>query len=356
MKKLLIVLFCIVILYACGIKKADEAVVNEELAEGNPGAAGTKILVTVKKLAYEKFEHFFIANGSVEAVQDAFISPEINGQIKKIHVKEGQRVREGELLVSLNADVIKNSIAEVETGLELARTIYKKRKGLWDKKIGSEVQYLEAKSNKESLENKLKTFNAQLEMTRIKAPISGIVDEILNKEGEFAVPGLQLIQLVNLNKVYVNAEISEAYLPIIHKRDAVQVNFPSYPNLTIDTFVHRTGNIVKIQNRTFLVQVLIDNKDEKLKPNILAIIKMRDFSAEAALVVPSIIIKNDLQGTYLYVAKTEDGKLIARKTYIKPGKSKASNTMVVEGLEPGLQVIVEGYNLVKNGMAIRIKS
>ena len=360
MKKLvivLLVLFVIVALYACGSKQGDEAVKNEEPIPANPGTAktGAAVLVTVKKLAIEKFDHYFLANGSVEAVNDAFISPEISGQIKKIQVKEGQRVKEGELLVSLNSDVTESAIAEVKTGLELARTIYEKRKGLWEKKIGSEVQYLEAKTNKESLENKLKTLNVQLEMAKIKAPFSGIVDEIFMKEGEMAIPGMRLILLVNLKKVYLNADVSEAYLSRIAKGDTVEVTFPSYPEMTVDTVIHRTGNVVKSQNRTFLVQLKLDNEDEKLKPNILGLIKMKDFSVNEALVVPSITIKNDLQGSYLYVVEKKDGKTLARKTYVKPGISEAGRTMITEGLEPGLQVIVEGYNLVKNGIEINIK-
>ena len=136
----------------------------------------------------------------------------------------------------------------------------------------------------------------------------------------------------------------------------VEVSFPSYPGLTVETTIHRTGHVVKTKNRTFLVQVLLDNKDEKLKPNMVAVIKMKDFSADSALVVPSIIIKNDLKGPYLYVTeKQEDGKLVARKVYVTPGMSGGSRTMITQGLTPGQQVIIKGYNLVKNGMEVEIE-
>lgn len=345
-----------VVFIACGAKnRGDEAA-----GGGNPPfsapASGIKTLVTVKPMAYESFEHFFSANGMVEAVHDAFISSETSGQIKTIHVTEGQRVKKNQLLVSLNYEVTESAIAEVKTGLELARTVYKKRKGLWEKNIGSEIQYLEAKTNKESLENKLKTLEAQLDMAKIKAPISGIVDEIFRKEGELAIPGVQLIQLVNLNKVYVNADVSETYLAKINNGDIVEVSFPSYPGLIVETTIHRTGNVVKTKNRTFLVQILLDNKDEKLKPNMVAVIKLKDFSADSALVVPSIIIKNDLKGSYLYVTeKQENGKLVARKTYVTPGMSEGSRSMITLGLAPGQQVIIKGYNLVKNGMEVEVE-
>lgn len=350
------VLLVSVAFIACSAgKSSDEAAGGNNPSSSTP-VTGTKTLVTVKPMAYEIFEHFFLANGMVEAVHDAFISSETSGQIKTIHVTEGQRVKKDRLLVTLNSEVTESAIAEVKTGLELARTVYEKRKGLWEKNIGSEIQYLEAKTNKESLENKLKTLEAQLDMAKIKAPISGIVDQIFKKEGELAIPGVRLIQLVNLKNVYVNANVSETYLAKIKKGDMVEVSFPSYPELIVETTIHRTGQVVKSKNRTFLVQVLLDNKDEKLKPNMVAVIKMKDFSADSALVVPSIIIKNDLKGYYLYVTeKQEEEKLVARKIYVTPGMSEGSRTMINQGLAPGQQVIINGYNLVKNGMEVEVE-
>jgi len=369
MRRLLIL--CVVFLaaavyYGCGSNPSNpstdgtavESGENAQSAE-TPGSSENTgedaVLITVKKMIPEPYHHYFQANGTVEAVEDAFISPEINGQIKKIHVKEGRWVKKGELLVSLNSDIIKSGIAEAKSALELARTIYNRRRGLWEKKIGSEVQYLEAKTKKESLENRLKSLEAQLEMAMIKAPIDGIVDDIFKKEGELAIPGLQLLRLVNLKEVYVNAEVSEAFLPMIAKGDPVHVTFPTYPDMAIDTVVYRTGNVIREANRTFLVQVKLDNPGGKLKPNIIAILKMNDFSADAALVVPSIIVKNDLKGSYVYIVEENGGKRLARKTYVVPGKTEGSKTMIPGGLEPGMEVIVEGYNLVKNGMPVRKK-
>ncbi len=319
-----------------------------------PGGAG--VLVSVKDLQYEQFEHFFLANGSVEAVTEAYISPEINGQVKQIHVEEGDMAPKGTILVTLNSSVIESSMAEVETDLQLATIIYEKRKGLWEKKIGSEVQFLESKTNKESLENKLKTLKAQKAMTRIRAPIEGIVDQLPLKEGELAAPGQLVVHMICLDNVYVNVDISEAYVAKIQKGDPVIVSFPAYPELEIATTVHYVGNVIKAENRTFKVQLLLDNRDQRLKPNMIAVITLKDLSVEQALIVPSIIIKNDIKGAYLYVTGDKDGVPVAKKTYITPGMSEGSLTMVTEGLEPGQQVIVEGYNLVKNGMKIRMKS
>lgn len=331
------------------------AKLEEELNKySNDNESEHKIPVSVIKLDYQKFNHFLDASGSVESINEAFISPEINGQIKKIYVTEGERVKKGDLLAKINTSITENTINEVKTSLELATTVYEKQKQLWKKKIGSELQFLEAKNNKESLENKLSTLNAQLEMALVKSPIDGIADEIFQKEGELGMPGIQLMQIVNLDKLYINIDVSEAYLSNINKGDMVTLEFPAYPEIKMEVPIHRIGNVVKLENRTFTVQLKINNRGEKLKPNILSIIKINDFSTDSALVVPSIIIKQDFNGSYVYVAEKQSENMISKKVYVKTGISDGSNTMITEGLNPGQMVITKGYNLVKNGTEIKI--
>ena len=328
---------------------------EEELNKySNDNESEHKISVSVLKLDYQKFNHFLEASGSVESINEAFISPEINGQIKKIYVTEGERVKKGDLLTKINTIITEKTINEVKTSLELTTTIYKKQEQLWKKKIGSELQFLEAKNNKESLESKLSTLNAQLEMALVKSPINGIVDEIFQKEGELGMPGIQLMQIVNLDKLYINIDVSEAYLANINKGDMVTLEFPAYPEIKMEVPIHRIGNVVKPENRTFTVQLKINNRGEKLKPNILSIIKINDFSTDSALVVPSIIIKQDFNGSYVYVAEKQSENMIAKKVYVKTGISDGSNTMITEGLNPGQMVITKGYNLVKNGVEIKL--
>ncbi len=271
-----------------------------------------------------------------------------------IHVLEGQRVHKGDLLVSLNSDITRNAVAEVQNSLDLARTVFLKRQELWDKHIGSEIQYLEAKTNKAALENRLKALQAQLDMAEIRAPFSGIVDKIFKKAGELAVPGLQLMQLVNLRRMRVNAEVAETYLSRIKQGDMIEITFPTYREWRIHVSIARIGQVVSAKNRTVLLQAELDNPQEKLKPNMMATLRCRDFLAPASLVVPAIVIKNDLSGTYLYVVKQQKGKSIASKTYIRTGLTEGNRTMVLDGLAAGERVIVNGYNLVKNNMPVTI--
>lgn len=372
MKKILFVAI-VLILSSCGSEKTNEEinkeisehkkeivelnkkikVLEEELVEEDDKAKKS-IPVSVKKMIAETFHHYIEVNGTVEAVNAAYVSPEINGQVEAIYVKEGDRVKAGQKLFKLNAIIVENSIKELETALTLTTIVYEKQKRLYDKEIGSEIDYLTAKNNKESLESKLETLKSQLDMAEVKASFDGIIDDIFIEVGEMAMPGMMAMQLVNLNDLYVNADVSEAYLTKVKKGDMVRLEFPSYPGVQMEVPVFRTGNIVKSANRTFKVQLKVKNQNELIKPNVLALIKVNDFTAVDALSVPSIIIKEDLKGSYLYVTNHKSAAS-AKKVYVKIGKSYGSSTMITEGLNAGDNVIVEGYNLVSDGMLINIK-
>ena len=346
-KLIVILLSSIMLSFACQKGKTDSTAATEKDSEG--------VLIETKTLKTERFEHHITINCTVEAILEAFVSPETNGQIKKVHVHEGQRVKKGDLLVSLNSDAVRSGIDEVKSSLGLAVTVYERRKGLWEKNIGSEIQVLEARTSMESLQNRLKSLEAQLDMAEIRAPIDGIVDKIDRKEGELAMPGLELLQLVNLRQMRINAEMAETYLGRINEGDSVEVVFPTYTDRKIHTKIKRISNSINPKNRTVTIQVELDNEDESIKPNMMASLVMSDFIEDNALVVPAIIIKNDMQGHFVYVVEHKDGKTVAQKTYVKAGLTEQGQTMVVEGLEEGRQVIVAGYNQVSNGMPVKLK-
>ncbi len=374
MKKIVII-FLTLFIISCSSEKSTEDIKNEILKyKDNISELNSKISeleekintdikknnnslkVTVETVKKEKFSHTIVLNGTVEPVNSAFISSETNGQVKRIYVKEGTHIRKGQLIVSLNSNIMQSSINELKTGLELAKTIFKKQDELWKKNIGSEIQYLKAKNDKESLESKLKTLYAQLDLSKIKAPISGIVDEINIKEGEMAMPGFQIIQLVNLEYIYINVDIPENYISKIKTNDLVKVSVPSYPEYTIESNIYRIGNIINKTNRTFKVQVKIKNKDKKIKPNMIAKIEISDYFNDSALSVSSKLIKEDLKGKYLYIAISKNGKTIAQKQYIETGVSNNTNTVILEGLSAGDKIINKGFSLVKNGKEINIIS
>jgi len=313
----------------------------------------TREPVVLQEVEPVTFKHFFEASGSVEAVNEAYISPEVNGQIMEIYVQEGDRVHKGQLLARLNTEVTEKNIAELKTSLALATEIYERQERLWKQQIGSELQYLEARNNKKSLENRLETIQAQLDMSVIVAPIDGIVEKVNQKKGELAVPGMQLIQLVDLSELYVRADISESFLPFIKSGDTVSLTIPSYPGYEKTLKIHRVSNVINKNNRTFEVELRLDNKEEMLKPNMIAIIRVNDFTAENSLVIPSKIIKEDLNGRYIYVAAKEDNERVARKRYVITGRTFGSNTRVTKGLEAGDQIITDGFSRVTDGSLLK---
>jgi len=328
------------------LEKQLESMENDEQMSGY-------VPVKTETLTKQLFEHFIIVNGKVELVEEAMVSPEANGQITKIHVEKGQRVSKGDVLITLNTSIIENSIAELKLGLELATKIFEKQKGLWEQNIGSELQYLEAKNAKESLEHKLKTLNSQLEMSIVRAPFSGIVDDIYLKEGELASPGRAVLYLANLQKLKIVTDVSETLLPKIHVGDVVSVKFPTYNDIKLQAPIHRIGNLIDPKTRTIKVEILVDNIEGKIKPNQIAMLSIKDFEAKQDLVVPSIVVKQDSRGEFLFVTdKNEEGNAIATKKYVTSGLSYFDRTMILDGISEGQKVIVAGYNQVGNGSLI----
>jgi RND family efflux transporter MFP subunit len=243
----------------------------------------------------------------------------------------------------------------VKTGLELATKLFEKQKELWDQKIGSEMQYLEAKNAKEQAEARLSTLEAQLDMARIRAPFSGVVETIMLKEGELAAPGMQVIQLVSLNNLKLYGNVSERYMPSVKKGDMVIVTFPDFEGLDMKVPIHRVGNVIDNASRTFRIEMKINNRQQALKPNMYSAIQVNDFKTESAFVVPSVSIKQDIKGSYVYITIQEEGELKARKRYVETGLSYQDQTMIQDGISQGDQVIIKGFAQVSDGVNIAVK-
>jgi len=343
--KLAILLIAVVVLISCKHEEKKEETKNH------------KTLVKVLEVQPQTFYHYFNVTANIEAVEYAMISPETPGQIRKIYVKEGQKVNKGTLLLKQNSSIVEGQIQNVRTQLNLSEITYNKQKELWlEKHVGSEMQYLQAKTQYESLQEQLKTLQAQLAMSEIKAPFSGIVDQINLKEGELASPGMQVIALVNLNKIKFIGDVSEIYLPVIHKGDSVDITFSTYPNLKLREPIYRTSNIINPSNRTFDIEVRAKNIDNKLKPNMIGTIKINDFKQDSALVVPSIIIKKDFEKQFIFIAEKKDTTTIAKKVFVETGHSYKDQTVITKGIKASTKVIVKGYNIVSNGSEISINN
>lgn len=311
--------------------------------------------VTVKDVEVKLFEHFFEVHGNVEVVENAALFAEAPGIVKTIHVKEGQNVKKGEVLVSLDAAQLESGIKELEKGLELATKVLNKQQTLWDQKIGSEIQYLETKNNKEALEQKLVTMKEQLDMYKIRAPFNGVVDVINPKVGEPAGGQMPVARVMNLNKVFLEGDVSEKYIPSVKENNLVEVKFPSLGE-SVKARVERVGNFINPANRTFKVKVQFNNPEGKYKPNQLAIMKIRDYKSPNALVIPERMVQQDRSGKdYVYTFIKSKGVELVKKLELEVGNAYEGQVEILNGLDSNTVLIDKGSKSVQENDAIEIK-
>ncbi len=309
------------------------------------------VQVEVKQLEARPFEHFIEVTGEVEADQNVNVSPESVGVIESILVKEGQRVSKGQLLAKLNTTTLERSMEDIQIQLDLANTNFQRQKNLWDQNIGSEMQFLQAKTNKESLEKRLEGLKAQLEMSEIESPVDGVVDVIYQKKGEIAGPQQPFAKVVNINDVKIYADVSESYLTKVHRGDLVNVFFPALKRES-QARISQIGNTIDPNTRTFRIRIDLSNPDQMIKPNLVSVIKIRDYAADSAIVIPSLYVKEDFVGKYTYVVENENGSEMAKKVYVTTGVTDNNMTEITNGLSEGMKVISEGFNEVADGTLV----
>ena len=312
------------------------------------------INVNVEKLHVSKFEHFIQITGNVEADKNITIQPETSGNIISIDIKEGQYVKQGDVIAQLNFTTLQNNIDELKAKLALSKTLFNRQERLWNQKIGSEVEFLTAKSNLQAQKSRLNSLEAQKDLAIIRAPFNGVIDKIYQKKGEMASPSVPLAQLVNINRVYVEGDVSETYLTSIKAGGNAELEFPAI-NYKTQAPIYRTSNIIDPANRSFKVRINLRNPGQLIKPNLISIITIRDFVQNKALVVPSIIIKKDFKGNYLYIAAKKGEKMLAKKVYVNVSKTHNNSSMIESGLKLGDLIITEGASQVVNGTFINIK-
>lgn len=306
-------------------------------------------LVTVYYPERNTFRHFFEVYGNVQSDQAASIFPENPGVVQKIEVREGQQVSKGEVLMRLDAEVLRRNLAELQTSLELANTLYEKQKRLWDQNIGSEVQYLEVKNRKESLENSISTLQEQVNKTVIRAPFAGVVDKIFPKTGEMASGQMPVARLVNTTQLYITADVSERYIGKVNAGDKVSVIINRTD--TVISEIARVGSYINPTNRSFEVRVEIPESDTRLMPNSLVVLKINDYTLEDAIAIPSSLIMQDGGGSdYVFVAERSEGdRVVARKRNIEAGMRYLGRTLVHEGIDDSLPIIDKGSRGLRDG-------
>jgi len=342
----------VALLSACAEPTSEEADVTADVANTEAVSDERIVSVTALQLAPTNFNHYFTVQGIVEADQNAQIFPEAPARITSIKVQEGDQVSKGDVLMTLDSRIVDNQIDELKLRLDLAETVYKKQEELWSQEIGSELQYLQAKNNYESLEQNLEAVQAQKSLYVIKAPFSGVVDEITPKEGEMANPAMPVIRLINMKDVYIKSDVTERYLSKIKAGDMVEVTFPSL-GIKKETKIYRLGNYINPANRTFKIKLNLDNADMQLKPNLLGELKIRDYYSDSTAVIPTSLVQMTPSGDQ-FVYAIEKGK--AKKVAIITGMSYDGMIEVTEGLSGSEKLIDKGARSVKEGDKLDIQS
>ncbi|MBL3657950.1 efflux RND transporter periplasmic adaptor subunit [Fulvivirga sediminis] len=325
------------------IAALDSTSVNDE---------GKAVLVNTRVVKTTDFKHKIEARGSVESRRNVMLTSETAGTIESVKVREGQQVRAGQTLIVLDADILRNNIAELKTSLELAKVVYERQSNLWDKKIGTEIQYLEAKNNKEAVERRLATAYSQLDQAVVKAPFAGVIDELPAREGEMAQPGVNLVRVVSPEMMYIDADVSERYISDFKVGDEVELYFPVQEK-KVSSKISAVSEVIKSDNRTFSIEVKLPKLDFSVKPNQVVILQLTDYEVDSALVVPTEIILSDGDNNFLYIAENKGDKTVAKKTEVKVGESYDGVTEVKEGLRQNDIIVIEGYRSLSDGVAVK---
>jgi len=332
------------------LKIIDAAISNLDTIKKYP-------LVTAFQINTINFNHFLELQGSVATKQNLILYPEFSGLLTKVYVKEGQKVAKGQLLATIDDAGLSEQVAQMEVQLSLAKTTFERQKRLWEQKIGSEIEFLQAKATYEGQENAVNQMKSQLAKTSVRAPFSGIIDDIITEQGTVVGAGAsQLLRIVNLDNMYIEAEVPEVYLSRIVPGKTVEVYFPVLGE-TLNTKVDQVSNFINPSNRTFKITILIKNKEKLIKPNLTAKIKINDYTNEQAVLIPqSIISENSLGEQYIFIAQNinKDNEATAKKMIVKTGKTQGDFVEVLDGVASNDIIINEGARNVKDGQNVKI--
>lgn len=332
------------------LEEIDAAIAKQDTVKKLP-------LVTTFKAQSRVFDHFLEIQGDVDTKLNIVLYPEYNGVLTRIYVKDGQQVVKGQLLASIDDGGLSQQLAQMEVQANLAKTTFERQERLWNQKIGSEIQYLQAKTNYEAQQNAVNQMKAQLAKTTIRAPFSGIVDDIITEQGTVVSAGqTPVIRLVNLNDMYISAEIPEVYIGSVSEGKDVEIFFPVLGD-TVSARVRQVGNYINPTNRTFKIEVNVPNKNKKIKPNLTAKLKINDYSNPEAILIPQSVLSENANGDqYVYVASNMNGnnEAVAKRTFVNTGKTQGDYVEILEGISNGDTVVQEGARSVKDGQSIKI--
>jgi RND family efflux transporter MFP subunit len=315
-------------------------------------------LITTFKVQEEEFTHYIELQGNVQTKQNVLVYPEVPGILKEVLVKEGQYVKKGQLLAVIDDGGLAQQVIVSQTNEQLAKTTFERQKRLWNEKIGSEIQFLQAKASYTSQKNATNQLKQQLGKFKINAPFSGIIDDIFREKGTVVAPGQrsELFRVINLSNMYIETDVPENYITSITKGKQVEVIFPILGK-TVNSKIRQVGNFINPSNRSFKIEVGVPNQELDIKPNLTAKLKLNDYTSKNAILIPQSIISENAEGQqFIYVVKDkkENNLAIAERLVIETGKTQGDFIEVIKNLSTKTEIILEGARSVNNGQAVKV--
>lgn len=337
-------------------KKAEFEKLRNEIAQLELDIAKTSGANTVsgkpvktQTLAISTFEHSIDIQGRVDAEESVSVGPQMPGLVKRVYVHAGDKVAAGQVLAEIDADAMTQQLASLKIQRDLSKQVYDRQKNLWDQKIGSELQYLQTKTQYEAMDKQVSAVQEQIDMAKIKAPIAGVIDAVNIKAGELAAPGFSNVIIVNTSHLRVKGEVAEAYVAKVRTGNSVSVTLPD-AGKTIESKITYAGRMINNMNRTFSVEVALAPNEADVVPNMIAVLKINDYKNDTAIVIPLSVIQQNANGTnYVYVAVTKDKNVIAEKREVTYTWTYNGMAEITSGLSAGDQLIVEGANELNAG-------
>ena len=315
-------------------------------------------LITTLNVQEVVFDHFVELQGSVRTRQNILVYPEMPGVLKKVFVKEGQKVTKGQILAMVDDGGLSQQMMVSKANEQLAKTTYERQKRLWDQKIGSEMQFLQAKTSYDSQKNITRQLKQQLEKFTIKAPFSGTIDEVFKEKGTVVAPGqgAEIFRVINLSEMFIESDVPESHVGRIVKNKRVEVHFPILGK-TLTSSIRYVGNFINPSNRSFKIEIGVPNLDGKIKPNLTARIKLNDYTNLKAILIPQSIISENANGQqfiYTIKEKKENDVATAERVIIETGKTRGDLIEVTKNLSSGTEVIVEGARSITDGQIVKV--
>lgn len=314
-------------------------------------------LVTTIKVEPQLFNHYLELQGNVQTKQNLVIYPEMSGTLTHVYVKEGERVLKGQLLAKIDDGGLSQQVSQLQIQADLAKTTFERQQRLWEQNIGSEIQYLQAKSSYERQQEAVNQLKSQLAKTSVRAPFSGVIDDVITDQGSVVTPGMsQLMRIVNLDNMYIETDVPENYISSVTEGKSVKIDFPVLGK-SIDGKIRQAGNFINPANRTFKVEIAVPNNDRSIKPNLTAKLKINDYTSSEAILIPQSIISENADGEqYIYVINglNDNNEGTVSRIIIETGKSQGDVIEVINGLDKEVEIIKEGARSVKDGQSVKV--